>query len=558
MDAARGIRRLPGLGRTPRRIEPTRRPRIPTASAGGVRARTGGFGVAALGSVGSVRSVRRRMGARESSAMAPPKKVDGDILVKLGQQTLEAISRFTKSIPQQGVWKDHPKFMAYYPSSSSVPAILSETVIASIGSVGLQWKSNPIGTELEVVVMEPREPLRRVPAEYRRENKYPRDWVAQFLGIGPAFHHTSGVGGGIIQNTAGEAMLNIMICARTRMHRRLQPDLSWEDAFHQDSSSFVVYISDQAHFSVEKACRLAGLRCRRVAARLEGNFSLQPSDVKEAMEKDRAAGLKPVALVLTYGSTNTSGTDDIAAFKDFAQDPDQCESPGRLQNARSIFHPKLFFESQEDDLWIHVDAAYAGAAWSLDEFKKDSQAVSEVVTSVNMNGSKWFLCGFDSAFLWLLLDVFSASGVYMADAGELSIYNPEFKDGPRLHDWSVPLGRRFRALRIWMVFEYFGTSGIRSYIQQAIDQANWLRERIEEEPKGLFEQPVTTKFGLVCVRCPSDEATLGLASRLSELGYGIAPSKICDRDALRIALGSTATTQAHVEQLWKDMLAFVQ
>ncbi|CAK9070628.1 Aromatic-L-amino-acid decarboxylase (AADC) (DOPA decarboxylase) (DDC) [Durusdinium trenchii] len=489
------------------------------------------------------------MGARESSAMAPPKKVDGDILVKLGQQTLEAISRFTKSIPQQGVWKDvepgqlaadfakeppvepteygqilqklettifpgalswqHPKFMAYYPSSSSVPAILSETVIASIGSVGLQWKSNPIGTELEVVVM---------------------DWVAQFLGIGPAFHHTSGVGGGIIQNTAGEAMLNIMICARTRMHRRLQPDLSWEDAFHQDSSSFVVYISDQAHFSVEKACRLAGLRCRRVAARLEGNFSLQPSDVKEAMEKDRAAGLKPVALVLTYGSTNTSGTDDIAAFKDFAQ---------------------------EDDLWIHVDAAYAGAAWSLDEFKKDSQAVSEVVTSVNMNGSKWFLCGFDSAFLWvrdrqLLLDVFSASGVYMADAGELSIYNPEFKD------WSVPLGRRFRALRIWMVFEYFGTSGIRSYIQQAIDQANWLRERIEEEPKGLFEQPVTTKFGLVCVRCPSDEATLGLASRLSELGYGIAPSKICDRDALRIALGSTATTQAHVEQLWKDMLAFVQ
>lgn len=495
---------------------------------------------------------RRRglMGLRNSkeAAVAPPKKVEGETLVELGQQTLEAISRFTKSIPEKGVWKDvepgqlaaefqkdppegptdygqilqkleknifpgalswqHPQFMAYYPSASSVPAILSETVIASIGSVGLQWKSNPIGTELEVVVM---------------------DWVAKFLGLGPAFHHTSGVGGGIIQNTAGEAMLNMMICARTRMHRRLQPDLSWEDAFHQDSSSFAVYISDQAHFSVEKACRLAGLRCRRVPARLEGNYSLHPSDVKEAMEKDRAAGLRPVALVLTYGSTNTSGTDDIAAFKDLAK---------------------------EEDLWIHVDAAYAGAAWALDEFRKDSQAVSDVVTSVNMNGSKWFLCGFDSAFLWvrdrnLLLDVFSASGVFMAEVGETSIYNPEFKD------WSVPLGRRFRALRIWMVFEYFGTSGVRSYIQQAIDQASWLRSKIEESP--LFEQPVQTKFGLVCVRSvKGEETTQQLAKHLSDLGYGIAPSKICEKDALRIALGSAATTQAHVEQLWKDMVTFAE
>ncbi|CAE7799506.1 TDC2, partial [Symbiodinium sp. CCMP2456] len=137
-----------------------------------------------------------------------------------------------------------------------------------------------------------------------------------------------------------------------------------------------------------------------------------------------------------------SGTDDVASFKQLAE---------------------------EEKLWVHVDAAYAGAAWSLEEFRKDAQAVSDVATSVNMNGSKWFLCGFDSAFLWvrdrkLLLDVFSASDAFMADVEHTSIYNPEFKD------WSVPLGRRFRSLRIWMVFEYFGTNGLRSYIRDAIEQ----------------------------------------------------------------------------------------
>lgn len=416
----------------------------------------------------------------------------------------------SKVFPGALSWQ-HPRFMAYYPSSSSVPAILSETVIASIGSVGLQWTSNPIGTELEVVIM---------------------DWVAKFLGIGPAFHHSSGVGGGIIQGTAGESMLNMMICARTRMHRRKNPKLSWEDAFYQDASSYVVYTSDQAHFSAEKACRLAGLRCRRVKATLDEadkNFTLRPSDVQNAIEKDRAAGLQPLALILTYGSTNTSGTDDVASFKQLAE---------------------------EEKLWVHVDAAYAGAAWSLEEFRKDAQAVSDVVTSVNMNGSKWFLCGFDSAFLWvrdrkLLLDVFSASDAFMADVEHTSIYNPEFKD------WSVPLGRRFRSLRIWMVFEYFGTNGLRSYIRDAIDQASYLRQRIEESPH--YEQPVNTKFGLVCVRSTKgEEATKALANHLQAQGYGIVPSKICGAEALRIALGGASTTKAIVEELWQEMVKFAE
>lgn len=429
---------------------------------------------------------------REAPSTASPYK---DILHKLE----------TKVFPGVMSWQ-HPLFMTYYPSSSSVPAVLSELVVARLGSVGLQWASNPIATELEVVIM---------------------DWVAKFLGLGQAFHHSSGLGGGLIQNTAGDAMLNVMLSARVHAHRQMQPALAWEDAFHQDSSSFVVYMSDQVHFSALKATRLAGMRARQLPAdRENGNFALQPSVLRRAMDEDLAQGLKPIALILTYGSTNTCGVDDPAAFRKFA-----------------------------DELWIHVDAAYAGAAWALDEFKPVAQVVSEVATSVNVNGSKWFLCGFDSAFLWtrdrnLQLGAFSASASYLADVSESqeSIYNPEFKD------WSVPLGRRFRALRVWMVFEYFGSSGLRSYLQKTIDQANWLRDCIQKHP--AYEQPVLTQFGLVCMRCVTDAATKELCNYLQQHGFGVMLSQLGGRPMLRVALGGSSTEQEHVEELWQHMLDF--
>lgn len=478
----------------------------------------------------------------------PATVVDHETLQDLGQQTLELLGRHLSRRPTLPVRPDvkpgdlarqfasvppsaptafaeilrkveervlpgvthwqHPRFMAYYPSSSSVPAILSETIIAALGTVGLQWSASPICTELEVVVM---------------------DWVAHMLGIGGDFLHTSGRGGGILQNTAGEAIANVMVCARVRKHRELDTNAAWEDAFYADSSKFVVYMSDQTHFSGPKAVRVAGMRSHQVPAQLvDGNYRLCRSDLQKAINEDKSAGLVPCALQLNFGSTNTCGLDDAAEFEDLAA---------------------------KERLWVHVDAAYGGPAWALDEFRAYAEAVSRVATSVNVNGSKWFLCGFDSAFLWirdrrLLVDVFSASDSFMASAGD-GIYNPEFKD------WSIPLGRRFRSLRIWSVIEYFGADGLRSFLRAAIHQADWLRTRLDAH--AAFDQPVRTRLGLVCIRLAnSDSRTQALGEHLQASGFLIYPSKVEGRSILRIALGGSSTGQEDVESLWAHMVTFAQ
>lgn len=502
----------------------------------------------------ALKSQTRIISTAPAPATAPQTSVEPALLKQLGEQTLEVLSehfrglkalpvkpkldpgiiakRFATSPPAgptsytellkklqvdvlPGVthWQ-HPNFMAYYPASSSVPAILSETVIAAIGSVGLQWSANPIATELEVVVM---------------------DWVAQLLGLTGDFLHASGHGGGILQNTAGEAIVAVFVAARVWKHRQLLAALSREEAFYQDSSKLVVYMSDQTHFSSSKACRVAGMRPRTVQAKLvDGNFRLRVADLRQAIVADRANGLIPCVLQLNYGSTNTCGLDDVAEFEELAK---------------------------EEELWIHVDAAYAGPSWALDEFRADAAAVSRVATSVNVNGSKWFLCGFDSAFLWirdrrLLTEVYSASDSYMdTDKGMAGIYAPELKD------WSVPLGRRFRALRIWLVFEYFGTDVLKQFLRDAIDQASWLRAQVDKHP--AFEQPVRTRHGLVCIGLA--EATgkakvtiAGLAEHIQAAGFLSYPSSMQGRPVLRVALGGSSTTLEDVQALWHEMRYFVE
>jgi glutamate/tyrosine decarboxylase-like PLP-dependent enzyme len=420
-----------------------------------------------------------------------------------------------KVLPGVVHWQ-HPRFMAYYPSSSSLPAMLSETLIAGIGAVGLQWSSNPIATELEVVVM---------------------DWIAQMIGMGGDFLHTSGKGGGILQNTAGEAMVVVTVAARIQKQRELlaakPPDQRMVDedldeaAYYADSSRLVVYMSDQTHYCGPKACRVAGLRCRKVPARLvNNNFELFPEDVAEAIAADRAKGLIPCIMWLNHGTTNTCGADV------------QVEGFGEL--------------CKREGMWLHIDAAYAGPSWALPEFRHYGEAAAKHVDSLNLNGSKWFLCGFDSAFLYVrdrqkLVSTFSATDVFMAKSDE-SIYNPELKN------WAVPLGRRFRALRIWAVIEYFGVSGIRAYLRQAIEQADWLRAKIDSMPE-LLEQPIRNKLGLVCFRIKGDDSlTESLSKACLDAGFVVYPSKLEGKSIVRVALGGPATECQDLEALWKIVL----
>ena len=420
----------------------------------------------------------------------------------------------TKIMPGVTHWQ-HPHFLSFYPSASSVPAIYADLITAAIGSVGLQWSANPIGTELECVVM---------------------DWLMKMLhaDADSPFLHTSGKGGGLIQNTAGEALVVIVTAAR--VHKQLEllgvsrEELNHEqreELYYKDSSKLVAYMSDQTHFSGPKAARVAGIRLRTIPAKKldNGNFGITAEQVKAQMDVDRKNGLIPCYVQLNYGTTNTCGYDDMNSFNGFAE---------------------------QEEIWLHVDAAYAGASLILPKYKEQSQQIQAIANSFNFNGSKWFLCGFDSAFLFVrdrnrLKDVFSATDEYMINVDDEQVYNPEFKD------WSVPLGRRFRSLRIWMVLQYFGLSGMRNFLEIAINQADWLRLQIDRD--NSFEQVVTTDLGLVCFR-PTDGKSVSnlIASLQSEDGEGspylIYPSKLQGEDFIRVALGGANTSMENVEHFW--------
>lgn len=420
----------------------------------------------------------------------------------------------SKIIPGVTHWQ-HPQFLSYYPSASSVPAIYADLITAAIGSVGLQWSANPIGTELECVVM---------------------DWLMKMLHAesDSPFLHTSGIGGGLIQNTAGEALVVILTAAR--VHKQLElsgiplkqlTHAQRQELYYADSSKLVAYMSDHTHFSGPKAARVAGIRLHTIPAKklANGNYGITADQVKSAMQSDRQKGLIPCYVQLNYGSTNTCGYDDITSFQSF---------------------------SSQQKIWLHVDAAYAGASLILSRFKQQSLEIQSVADSFNFNGSKWFLCGFDSAFLFVrdrirLKDVFSATDEYMINVDKEESYNPEFKD------WSVPLGRRFRALRIWMVLEYFGLTGMRSFIESSIQQADWLRNEIDKDKN--FEQVATTDLGLVCLKPKKNKSVASLIQSLQSESdmhspYLIYPSKLNGEEFIRIALGGVNTSLENVKQFW--------
>jgi len=440
----------------------------------------------------------------------------------------------TKIYPNACHWQ-HPQFFAYYPASTSTPAILSEALVASIGSVGLQWVSNPIATELEVLVM---------------------DWMCKMIGVGGDFLHTSGKGGGIIQGVAGEAILNIVSCAKYKKIKeithgdsdaKITEDERNEIFFSELIPKLVVYMSDDSHFCIPKACRINGVRFRKLPTTIQedGNYGLSASTVEDAIAEDTKIGRIPCAVILNYGTTNTCGYDPLATG-----------------------YAELV---EKHNIWLHVDAAYAGPSLILPEFQeKISKPLRDIATSFNFNGSKWFLCGFDSAFLYcrdkkLLIQTNAITGDYMHQVEEddgsnitdpAKVYAPEFKD------WSIPLGRRFRALRVYMVLSHFGLSGMQKFIRQGVASGDYLRDAFAKHPD-KFKFPVKNDLGLVCFQVvnaqgePDKERTTGLAVYLRSKNFFLYPSVLKGESIIRIASGGVFTEQKHLDGLVEETLKYV-
>ena len=449
----------------------------------------------------------------------------------------------TKIKPGLTQWA-HPGFAAYYPANTTTPAVLADTMITAYGVVGLQWSSSPIATELEVVVM---------------------DWLAKELGFGGEFLHTNGRGGGMIQSTASDAMACIASAARVRHHQTHNTPTpeplgdEGEDnehpSYYADSSKLVLYMSTDTNLSGKKAARSAGLRIHQIKPQrldYQGNYGITPEQVEERMERDIARGFTPCMILLNYGTTNTAGYDDIRS--------------GGGGDERYFKSGTTFAEVKAKyGVWLHIDAAYAGASLVLPERQQDAKNMQVCADSVNLNGSKWLLCGFDSAFLfikdktWLTntfgenAEFFNKNKKVLMQAESDEVYCPEFRD------WGVPLGRKFRSLRVWMVFNFFGFEAVRAHISDTVKQAEFLRTKIDASR--ALVQMVRTDLSLVCVGMfhPTTKQNLSLAfltqfNTLTQGKFLLLQSKLGDEPFIRIALGGVNTTQEDIEAMWKGML----
>jgi len=337
-------------------------------------------------------------------------------------ETWQDIERDIEQTIMPGIthWQS-PKFMAFFPASSTYPGILGEMWSAALTAPAFNWICSPVVTELETVVL---------------------DWLAQILGLPDAFL-SKGEGGGVIQGSASEAIVTVMVAARERYVRRQLDREGVTDAEEIEDRScdlrgkLVALGSEQAHSSTKKAAIIAGTRYRSIATERSDEYALTGKHLRAKIEELEAKGLQPYYLTVSIGTTNTCAVDDFASIAAVAKD-----------------YP---------DIWIHCDAAYAGAALVLPEYHNLSKQMA-FVDSFDMNMHKWLLTNFDASCLFVqkrrdLTDALSINPAYLknhfSDSGLVTDYR----------DWQIPLGRRFRSLKIWFVIRTWGVEGLRQHIQ---------------------------------------------------------------------------------------------
>ncbi len=386
-----------------------------------------------------------------------------------------------------------PNWFAYFPANASGPSILGDLAASGLGVQGMLWSTSPSATEIEQKVL---------------------DWLVDLMGLPDAWR-SDGPGGGVIQMSASDSAHAALVVAR---HRRE------DEAAARD---MVVYTSNQAHSSIEKGCTVAGIgHCRAID--VDNALAMDPAALRTAIAADLAAGLLPIAVVSTIGTTATTAVDPIPAIADIAR---------------------------EHGMWHHVDAAYAGTAMLCPEFRVHQPDIDRV-DSYTFNPHKWMMVNFDCNVLWVadrqsLIDTLSILPPYLrntaSDSGEVVDYR----------DWHVPLGRRFRALKLWWVIRYYGAAGLRAMVRDHVGLADKLAEWVELDDR--FELFAPYPFGLVCfAHVEGNAATRKLAEDLNATGkVAVTPSHINDTWFIRVAIGQTHTDESHVEALWDliDQLA---
>jgi aromatic-L-amino-acid decarboxylase len=340
--------------------------------------------------------------------------------------------------------------MAFFPCNSSFEAMLGEMYSGAFNAAAFNWVCSPAITELETVVM---------------------DWVAKLISL-PKEFLSDGEGGGIIQGTASEVVLTALVAARERIIRRKLGDMpegeERMDAAADIRGKLVALGSEHAHSSTQKAAVIAGTRYRNVPAPKQDNYSVTAAALRQTIEQCRAKGLEPFYFTITLGSTGTCAIDDLQGIALLAKE-----------------YP---------DLWIHVDAAYAGSALVCPEYQHLCAPIA-AFDSFNFNLHKWLLVNFDCSAFFIkkrkdLMDTYSITPSYLrnphSDQGLVTDYR----------DWQIPLGRRFRSLKVWFVLRSYGVAGLRAFIRKHIALGEFFQDLLASRAD-LFVVETKAAFGLV-------------------------------------------------------------
>jgi aromatic-L-amino-acid decarboxylase len=392
---------------------------------------------------------------------------------------------------------NHPGFFAYFPSNSSLASVLADLVSAGLGAQGMSWQTSPAATELEEVVL---------------------DWLRQMAGLSPEFR-------GVINDTASTATLCALLCARERATGFSQN----RGGLAGEATPLAVYASAEAHSSVEKAALLAGFGRDNVRlVETDENHALLPERLEAAIRDDIRSGARPAAIVATVGTTASTAIDPVREMAELAK---------------------------RHGAWLHVDAALAGCAMILPECRPFWDGV-EGADSLVMNPHKWLGVGCDFSALYVrdpdhLVRVMSTNPSYLRTARDAEVKN--------FRDWGIPLGRRFRALKLWFLLREQGVEGLQARLRRDLENARWLASRVDEAPD--WERVAPVPFQTVCVRHrpagverEEDLAAhnLTIADAVNRNGQAyLTPSVLKGRQILRVSIGAEPTERRHVEALWE-------
>jgi aromatic-L-amino-acid/L-tryptophan decarboxylase len=398
-------------------------------------------------------------------------------------------------VPGLTHWQ-HPGHFAYFPANTSGPSVLADLICAGVGVQGMLWATGPSCTEVEIVMM---------------------DWLADLLALPERFRSGSGAGG-VIQDSASSATLVATLAA---LHRASGG--RWRSA-GLGAARYAVYTSTQGHSSIEKAARIAGLgdgSVRAIAVDPQ-TLAMDPDALRAALDQDRAAGVTPAIVVATVGTTSTTAVDPLPAI-------------GAL--------------CREYGAWLHVDAAYAGAAAACPELRWIHDGL-EFADSYCFDPHKWMLTGFDCDAFWVadaaeLVDALTVLPEYLRNAATESGAVVDFRD------WHVPLGRRFRALKLWFVLRWYGVEGVRGHIRTGVRLAQRFAAAVRSDDR--FEVVAPHPLSLVCFRLNGEDGpNEDLLRAVNATGRCLLThTRVAGRHVLRLAVGAPATREEHVDEAWR-------